>query len=418
MKICLITPGQPSTDPRLVKEADALTEAGYQVHVICAHWIPWADDMDKVLLASRSWSCSYVGGHRRQRPLGYLWTRLRHGASRRIMPAWRGNSLLRRWAISRVLPELERAAKSIPSDLYIAHNLGALPAAVAAARRHHAYVGFDAEDFHSGTRPFGTPPSPMDTITEYIERRYLPECDYITAASPGIAEAYAAKHGIRKPVTILNVFPLSQRPREFRPSNGSNPLTLYWFSQTIGADRGLEDAVQAIGAMGECKIELHLAGSWQPKYKERLLQIADSVGVEPGQIIAHGTAPPDEMARLAAQYDVGLALEQAQSENRDICLTNKIFTYLLAGNAVIATSTRGQRPIMDAIGTAGFCYDPGDVHAFAQCLKLWYEDRDSLDEARRQAWNWGTHRYNWDMEKTAFLQIIGEVLGSPARQPA
>jgi len=29
--VCLVTPGQPSTNPRLVKEADALAEAGYDV---------------------------------------------------------------------------------------------------------------------------------------------------------------------------------------------------------------------------------------------------------------------------------------------------------------------------------------------------------------------------------------------------
>src|SRR3712207_6937801 len=50
------------------------------------------------------------------------------------------------WALSRVLPELERAATSTYADLYIAHNLGALLPALAGARSHGARLGFDAED--------------------------------------------------------------------------------------------------------------------------------------------------------------------------------------------------------------------------------------------------------------------------------
>src|SRR2546422_9615422 len=54
---------------------------------------------------------------------------------------------------------------------------------------------------------------------------------------------------------------------------------------------------------------------------------------------------PDSLVRLAAEYDVGLALEVPISENRIICMndlcTNKVFTYLMAGLAV-AASTLGE----------------------------------------------------------------------------
>ena len=45
---------------------------------------------------------------------------------------------------------LHAAACAVPADLYIAHYVAALPAAGAAAQRHGALLGFDAEDFHSG----------------------------------------------------------------------------------------------------------------------------------------------------------------------------------------------------------------------------------------------------------------------------
>ena len=49
-KIVLITTGQPSTNPRIVKEADALHAAGYDVTVLYSFFISWAFEKDKILL--------------------------------------------------------------------------------------------------------------------------------------------------------------------------------------------------------------------------------------------------------------------------------------------------------------------------------------------------------------------------------
>lgn len=47
------------------------------------------------------------------------------------------------------------------------------------------------------------------------------------------------------------------------------------------------------------------------------------------------------MIRTAANLDFGSAFEQTVSPNRELCLTNKIFSYLLAGNAIEAVALRG-----------------------------------------------------------------------------
>ena len=409
-RICLLTPGQPSVDPRLVKEADALHEAGHEVQVLCAHMIPWADVADRELLQTRPWRCTYVGGDLKARSAEYWRTRLRHGLARRLPLAWPLSDRLRRYAVCRVLPELAGAAMRARADLYIAHYTGALVAAADAARANRALFGFDAEDFEAGSYPLAAGPSPMDRLIERFERQYLPRCSYVTAASPGIAEAYNAKYGIPLPTTILNVFPLAERPRELRAMPPDGPLRLYWFSQTIGLGRGLEDVIQAMGQLKGCNIELHVRGRWAGGYKEALFSLATSVGVLHQQIYSHDPEPQGEMIRLAAIHDVGLALERKNNENHDLCIANKIFTYLLAGNAVIATATSGQQLIMKIIGDAGFSYEPGDVNALARGLRLWYENRNILQQARQKSWDWGTRSFNWDLEKKKLVQQIEAVL--------
>jgi hypothetical protein len=115
------------------------------------------------------------------------------------------------------------------------------------------------------------------------------------------------------------------------------------------------------------------------------------------------------MIRLASEYDVGLALEHPVSENRDICLTNKICTYLLAGNAVIATATRGQKRLMEKIPGTGLCYEIGDVQTLARQLFEWECDRAALDRVRRCAWKFGEESFNWDLEQQKLLELVERV---------
>jgi glycosyltransferase involved in cell wall biosynthesis len=412
MKICLLTPGQPSTNPRLVKEADALSAAGFEVTVVYAHWADWAAKTDADLLARRRWSHVRVGGDPVNEWRRYWLTRLRHGLSRRAFGRVRKGLVPRDWHLCRVAPELVRAAERMPADLYIAHNLGALPAAIAGARKFAARAGFDAEDFHSGMVNPNEATS-EDAMAEEIESSHLPACAYVTAASPAMSQAYARKYRIDPPTPILNVFPLEERPYEFRATSASGPLRLYWFSQTIGAGRGLEDAIRAMGMLGTPDVELYLQGEWAPGYRQELERQTAAAGLDSRQLVHLPVEAPSGMVRRAAVYDVGLALEQPRNQNRDVTVTNKIFTYVLAGNAVAATATAGQQPIIERIGAAGACYAPGDAAGLARCLERWRSDRTSLDASRRLAWEWGTRVFNWDFEKNKFLDVIQHALARP-----
>jgi glycosyltransferase involved in cell wall biosynthesis len=411
-RICLITSGQPSSNPRLVKEADTLSEAGHRVTVIAAFWASWADAADSDWLSTRAWTCRYVGGHPRTRRFEYLLTRLRHGlakkASRRFQ-VLRGSTAVAHSALSRTTPELISAAWEEPADLYIAHNLGALPAAVIAAERNASRAGFDLEDLYGRESSMMCGNDPEERLALQVEGQYLRKCDYLTASSPEIAAAYAARYGVDPPLAVLNAFPLHQQPVH-RIGNSSKPLRLYWFSQTIGENRGLEDVVRAMGRMAGHDIELHLRGTWQPGYRDDLHALARQSAVPERNIIAHAPGLPDEMPRLAASFDIGLSTEQPLSENKDLCLGNKLFTYLLAGNAIVATATLAQSRFAETIAEACRVYAPGDVDALAEILRLWDSDRQFLERARQSAWQAGRDVYNWDLEKEKILERIEHVL--------
>jgi glycosyltransferase involved in cell wall biosynthesis len=181
---------------------------------------------------------------------------------------------------------------------------------------------------------------------------------------------------------------------------------LYWFSQTIGPGRGLEDAVAAMGR-ASLRGSLNLRGRPLPGYVERLRELAASAAPHL-DLIALPPAAPDAMIDVARGYDVGLALEQMGVGNRRLCLTNKTFTYILAGLAVAMTDTPGQHALGADIGPAARLVAPGDVDGLASAFRQWAEDPAALDRSKRAAWAAAVRRWHWEdpLERGSLLDLV------------
>jgi len=418
--ICLVTPGHPSKNPRLVKESDALTEAGYDVLAIAGDYHPWGHEADQEY-RNRNWTLDRVTYGKMASPLRRTWLGGRKRVSETLVDVlpMEVNGLNLR-AHHWIVPELIARARSVSADLFVAHYLPALPAALRAAEEQNAAVGFDAEDFHRGQYRDGESERLDAQLTRWFEETYVPQCDYVTAASPGIGEAYADVLGIDVPTTVLNVFPRSERSghtpkRELRDENPGEGLSLYWYSQTIGPDRGLEMVVRAMGAICRGNVDtprltLSLRGSWAGDYEGELRSLARSVGLDRAQIRHLARSPPDQLIERAAQHDIGLALEQAASRNRDICITNKIFAYLLAGCPVLATDTAGQRWVHEHVPDAVALCPVGDVDAMAERLRTWVQSAERRQQAARAAGHGRDERFNWEVEKKSLLSVVHSVL--------
>jgi len=408
-RVCLVTSGHPSTNPRLVKEADALSAAGCDVHVVACRFLEWAEEADE-RFSDRSWSVTYVPFGDTAGPVRGLWSRVRRRACREVETILGPQPGLVERAFHYVIPELTREARRHPADLYIAHNLAALPPAAEAADEYNAQLGFDAEDFHRGEQPETPEHEAVRRRTAALEERYMPQCDYLTAASDGIAGAYARVLDVPRPTTVLNVFPRSERDtpvpdEELHKETQEHATSLYWFSQTIGPDRGLEEALRALPLLPE-SVHLSLRGQWADGYGKEFMAEAEALGVE-SRVHRLDLVPPPEVVPRTAQHDIGLALEQpSASPNRRICVTNKLFTYLLGGVPFVATSTKGQRDICDQLSEASRLYSPGNSEEFGEAV-LGLLDNDAAREAAARA---GETRYNWDTEKGKFLEVVSSAL--------
>lgn len=406
-KITLISSGQPSANPRLVKEAKTLEQAGYNVTVIYVPISPWADVFDKALFHKHP-QIKFIqaGYHPFRQKLLYKLARVRRKALSSLYQ--RAGDILNVADYSTILfgQELLKAAKRHKADLYIAHNLGALPAAVKAARFHEAKVGFDAEDFHRGE--FSTN-SLEKQQTEFIENKYFPEVNYLTVASPLIGEAYKALFPELSPVVIHNVFPVSGLS-ELKAKGGVAGLRLFWFSQTIGRGRGLEQVIKAIGLLKHASVSLTLLGNHSSEMHDYLLKIAEEASLDPRQLHFMAPVAEDELFKIAAEFDIGIGAEVPDSLNREYCLTNKIYTYLLAANALVLSDTQAQRQFLEENPGIGFLYKNGDPVGLANVLRKYLNDTGLLREHQQNARSLAKARYNWEIESQKFLKVVQSTL--------
>src|SRR5665213_649801 len=117
--ICLVSSGHIGSNPRLVKEADALLEEGYRVHVIAADSHPAARLWDASILEHAKWSSSILPMQPGR--MIYRIRRLIQAGCRALFSlGWRSGKITAR-AHHVLAPSLRSTALAVRADLYIGH---------------------------------------------------------------------------------------------------------------------------------------------------------------------------------------------------------------------------------------------------------------------------------------------------------
>jgi glycosyltransferase involved in cell wall biosynthesis len=398
-KIIIVTTGQPSTNPRVVKEYSALKQAGYEVKVIYCHWAEWAIKADEKLFDTGELERKdfiLAAGSPGKKAFRFFTSRVIFKLMRNlstVLPF----GFFKENSIARPAFALRRIAPGHKADLYIAHYPGALPAAVKAGKKFKAPVIFDAEDFHRGEAEGN---SRHTQLVTGIETKYFPQIESMTTASPLISDAYHKIFHDGRITTINNVF--SEKYLQKINTRTDKNLKLFWFSQTIGPDRGLENVMMALSQLAEYDISITLLGDCNDAYKEKL----SSILMKKNTIHFIPAVSPAEIFSIAAEHDIGLATEIPWNENRDIALTNKIFTYMMSGLCIIASDTRAQENFLTEYPGAGLMYKHNLPPHLAAQIEILYNDRELLLHLRQNSLHIAETEMNWEKESVKFLMNV------------
>lgn len=387
----------------------ALQSQGFHLTVIWCPISPWADGLDQELFKKYPdilWI--NAGCNIRFRKFNFLYLQIRQKIWQLVFRLMGNQFDAAIKSLVLYSQELTALALMHPAELYIGHNLGALLAIVKASKFYNSKSIFDFEDYHRGEMHENSLHSQMVTN---VENHYTPQVSSITTASPAITQVYKNFFPKASITTINNCFPLSYS-LDCLIQLPSKPLKLFWFSQYVGKKRGLETVIESMSKFSKDEITLTLLGTASNEIKIYFKSLSEKLNLSEKQVVFIGPVSEKDIVQIASEHHIGLASEYSHNANRDLCLTNKIFTYLLAGNAVVLSDTYAQKSFLRENPGIGSLYKQNSVKELTFVLKSYLIDADFLFLHRQKALELSKIKYNWDIEKKQFLRNIESILKS------
>jgi glycosyltransferase involved in cell wall biosynthesis len=237
-----------------------------------------------------------------------------------------------------------------------------------------------------------------------------------------MAEALAEAYQAPKPTVIYNSFPWAEREQidhQKRDRQNLNLPSLHWFSQTIGPGRGIETLFQALPHL-TISVEIHLRGNYPESARQWLEPLVPPEWrvkrsyPEGNRLLIHPTVPNAELLSRIAEHDIGLSLESTDIPSRNLTVTNKLFQYLQAGLAVIATETAGAREVLSQCPTSGRLISSNNPVALAQALKDLLGTPERLTAAKAASLQATKEQFCWEKQAKSLLSTAELALGNRA----
>lgn len=303
-------------------------------------------------------------------------------------------------------------ARTHGADIYLAHDLETLPAAVRAARSGGARVVYDSHELFAERASAGRW---ARAASRAIERRLIGRADAVITVSESIAGELVRRYGVPRPEVVRNLpsgSPHGAGPSPLRERLGidrSARVVLYLGGLQRG--RGLESLVRGIASLDG--IVLVLMGPGHPGYVSGLQDVVRRAGVQ-GRTVFAAPVAAAEVVPWASGADVGVAPIQNVSLSYYLSLPNKLFDYIAAGLPVVASDFPEIRRVVGEGGVGALCRpdDPADI---ARAI-TWVLADPARYQGLRDAARAAAVDLTWEREAEKLLAAVdGRATDPPAR---
>jgi glycosyltransferase involved in cell wall biosynthesis len=399
-KILILIGAHLCTAPRPQKEAETLANAGYDVTVRGLWFDSELAKRDRHLIASKKWKFEPIIDFQPTYRLKNWGMRLQGRlAKERFQRFGTFSPRLLGYGAEAML----KAAYQAHADLTIVHSEAGVWVGNQLLDRGFR-VGVDFEDwFSQDLLPEARTARPIAQLVAQ-ERRLARDCTYCLTTSHAMASALAEAYQAPKPTVIYNVFPWAEREQidcQKRDRQNLKLPSIHWFSQSIGAGRGLETLFQALPYL-TTPVEIHLRGNYPESARQWLETLVPSQWSD--RLFIHPTVSNTELLSRISEHDIGLALEVPYCFNKQFTASNKIFQYLQAGLAVIATNTLGQKEVLSQ-NSAGRLIASENPKTLGHVLNDLLQNPEKLIVAKSAALQAAKDKFNWESQVKSLLLI-------------
>lgn len=381
MRVLVIIYGDFPREPRTRKEVESLVAAGHEVTVLA------------VQAESQSDHETICGATVLREP---------------VTQARGSNPFTRKKRTREAVLDLHRRwyerVRALGFDVIQAQNLDTLAFAVQLASERGARVVYDALEFWVEYQK----PSLGANIAERIageitawywarqEQRLLRSVDAVICVNPFVAAEMSRRYGIGVPKVVLNV-PWSAPP-------GAEPLSAVSigvpvvYAGVLSRGRGLETLVDAVARVDEVSLMLLGDGVLRTELQARI----SMRGIE-GRAVVAGPVPYDRVIPMLRSARIGVIPFEVDTLNNFYAAPNKLFEYMQAGLAIVASDLPFLAWVLDSTG-AGMTYRPGDAEDLARVLRHLATDAEERERLRRAS-EAASEQYVWDREQEKYLRI-------------
>ncbi|NUO10108.1 MAG: glycosyltransferase [Candidatus Brocadia sp.] len=292
------------------------------------------------------------------------------------------------------------------ADIYHAHDLNTLPVAWWVARRHGAKLVYDSHELYLEKNLLRLSNRIGKFLLAQAEAFLIRRTNAVITVNESIADELSRRYRIKTPTVVMNA-----PPRITRLINGNVNLLrealhikpnyhLLLYTGLLTFNRGLEKMLESLTYLPDCY--LVLMGYGTEAYKKRLWKVALRNGIE-SRVSFFGPVPPDEVIRYAAGADLGVAPIENSCLSYYYCSPNKVFEYINAGLAVIASDFPEMKRVIHQ-HNIGCTFNPSDPANIARAVRYIFEDAGRWRTMKQNTFA-ASQCYNWENESEKLLTL-------------
>ncbi|WP_207644734.1 glycosyltransferase [Caloranaerobacter ferrireducens] len=241
----------------------------------------------------------------------------------------------------------------------------------------------------------------------YLEKFLIKKIDKMIMTTDTRAEYTAKLYGIEKPEVVHN-YPFYRVPQKHSVDlyklldiTKEEPILLY--QGGIQQGRGLEKIVEAIPKIKKGVIVFIGDG----KIKNEIIKLCEEIGVM-DRVRFVPKVPVNELLNYTQNAYLGFQVLQNICYNHYSTLSNKLFEYIMAEVPVVASSFPEIKKVVEG-ERVGVTIDPHESENIAKAVNFMIDNPDKYAEYKANCKK-AREKYNWEREKENFIRIYREVI--------
>ncbi|MES2210117.1 MAG: glycosyltransferase [Chloroflexota bacterium] len=335
--------------------------------------------------------------------------------------AWHGLAWELSWRFA-VLP-WANAAATIARDaapaarLFWAHDLRALPAAIAArALAGGGRIVYDAHEIFAEAGANASRPGWARRRIEELERELARQAAALVTVNAALAARLGPALGLGRVVVARNC-PPRWTPSSPDPDAPESPLRaaagvpvgapILLYHGGLAPGRGIEVLAAALSQPGLETAHLVFMGAGPSRPL-----VAEISAASGGRVHLLPPVPPDSLLTWVSGADVVVAPIQPTTLNHRLSSPNKVFEGIAAGVPVVGSDLPGIREVLlaDPDAPLGVVADPDDVRATARAIRSILDLEPAVRaDLRSRCRKAARERWNWETEAAGLVQLARDL---------